>query len=371
MISKGFEKVADNFNNLLQNEPRGSAAQVAIYFQGNLVADLSGGASGSPAVSPETPFLCYSVSKAFTAVAIMHLMERGRLELDAPIGRYWPEFAQRGKETATIRHALLHQAGIPAPHLQRQVFTWPFWGLVTRGVAREPAQFVPGSQSAYHLVNFGFILGEVVRRVSGLPVDVYLQRTFFGPLEMKNTWMRIPARELRRSPRLITQSDEMKKAAHIFNLTIIRRSLLPAAGLHSTAVELGRFFQMLLNGGEYAGKRYLQPETIDLAAQSHYDGYDAYIKSDINWGLGLIMGGGTHLPPEPRSWVMGYGSSEATFGALGMGTCMVWADRRARLVTAFTCNRMLGEPEVAHRWAAVSNSVWDCVSQVGLKISMS
>jgi CubicO group peptidase (beta-lactamase class C family) len=362
MISPGFEKVAENFYNLLQNKPQGSAAQVAVYHQGRLVADLAGGAPGTAVVSPETPFLCYSVSKAFTAMAVMHLIEQGKLELDAPIGRYWREFAQGGKETATLRHALLHQAGIPAPHLQRQVFTWPFWGLVTRGVAREPAQFPPGSQSAYHLVNFGFILGEVVRRTSGMPVDVYLQRNFFDLLEMKNTWMRIPAKELHRSPRLITQAEEMREAARIFNLPIIRRSLLPAAGLHSTAVELGRFFQMLLNGGEYQGKRYLKQETIDLAAQSHYDGYDAYIKTDMNWGLGLIMGGGKHQPPDERARVMGYGSSEATFGAFGIGTCMVWADRRAGLVTAFTCNRMLGEPEVAQRWATVSNAAWDSVN---------
>jgi CubicO group peptidase (beta-lactamase class C family) len=361
MISPGFEKVAECFSELLQSHPPGSAAQVAVYHQGKLAADLAGGAPDTPAASPVTPFLCFSVSKAFTAMAVMHLIEQGVLELDAPIGRYWPQFAQGGKETATLRHALLHQAGIPAPHLQRQVFTWPFWGLVTRGVAREPAQFVPGSQSAYHLVNFGFILGEVVRRVSGLPVDVYLQRTFFDPLEMKNTWMRIPAKALRRSPPLIAGSPDMRTTARLFNLPVIRRSLLPAAGLHSTAVELGRFFQMLLNGGEYEGKRYLQPETINLAAQSHYDGFDAYIKSEINWGLGLIMGGGKHQPPEPRSNVMGYGSSAATFAALGMGTCMAWADRRAKLVTAFTCNRMLGDPQVAERWAFVSNAAWDCV----------
>ena len=361
MIAPGFEKMDIAFNEMLQQQPPKSLAQVAVYQHGKLVVDLAGNTPDSPAASPETPFLAFSVSKAFTAMAVMRLIEEGKLELDAPIAQYWPEFARGGKETATLRHALLHQAGIPAPHLQRQVFTWPFWGLVTRGVANEPALYPPGTQTSYHLVNFGFILGEVVRRVSGQLVDEYLSRNFLEPMGLKNTWMRIPARSLRRSPLLIAGSPEMSTTARLFNLRVIRRSLLPAAGLHSTARELGAFFQMLLDGGEYQGRRYLQPETIDQAAQSYYDGYDTYLKIDINWGLGLIMGGGTHPDPEPRNWVMGYGSSAATFAALGMGTCMVWADRQAQLVTAFTCNCMLGDPQVGQRWAAISNAVWDCV----------
>jgi len=361
MISPGFEKVAACLAKLLQKYPPQSAAQVVVYHQDRLVVDLADGAPNTPAISTDTPFLTFSVSKAFTAVAILHLIEEGRLELDAPIGRYWPEFAQHGKEAATLRHALLHQAGIPAPHLYRQIFLWPSWRLVTHSVARETAEFPPGTQTSYHLVNFGFILGEVVRRVSGQPVDAYLQHNFFEPMGLHNTWMRMPRSALRRTPRLIALTPSMSGTALLFNLPFIRSALLPAAGLHSTAGELACFFQMLLNGGEYQGRRYLQPETIALAAQSHYDGYDQYLKIDINWGLGLIMGGGTHLDPDPRLRVGGYGGSAATFVALGMGTCMVWADRRAGLVTAFTTNTMLGDSEAAQRWATISNAVWDCL----------
>ena len=153
--------------------------------------------------------------------------------------------------TATIRHALLHQAGVPSPHLNRQVLLWPFWKLVTADLARTPAVFPPGSQTAYHIVNFGFILGEVVRRVTGIPLDQYLQQTFFEPMGLHNTWMRIPASQLRRSPRVFAASPEMRLNATLFNLRIIRRALIPAACLHSTANDLAAFFQMLLDGGTW------------------------------------------------------------------------------------------------------------------------
>ena len=339
------------------------AAQLAVIHQGRLVVDLAAAQENTPPVDAHTPFLTFSVSKAFTACAILRLFDEGKLDLDAPVGTYWPEFAHMGKETATIRHALLHQAGVPAPHLYAQIFTWPFWPLVTSNLAREKALYPPGTQTAYHLVNFGFILGEVVRRVSGMPVDIYLKRTFFDPMGLQNTWMRIPARELKRSPRLVTGSKNLRSTSQLFNLPVIRRSLLPAAGLHSTARELATFFQMLLDGGEYAGQRFLQPDTVALATRSHYDGYDQYIRTNMNWGLGFIIGGGQNTNQRPGESGLGTRSSSSTFSAMGMGGCgMVWADRQARLVTAFTCNGMLDNEGVGERWSAISNTVWSSLA---------
>jgi len=380
MIAPGFEKAAAIFNELLQHpdeQPKaehGSSrakaecrtslakAQLVVYYHGQKVVDLAGSTPGAKLINEETPFLTFSVAKAFTAAAVWKLLEEGRLELDAPIGRYWPEFAQRGKESATIRHALLHQAGVPAPHLNRQVLLWPFWKLVTADLARTPAVFPPGTQTAYHIVNFGFILGEVVRRVTGLPVDRYLKQTYFEPMGLHNTWMRMPFKELRRSPNVFPASPAMRLTSFLFNLRTYRHALIPAAGLHSSANDLAAFFQMLLDGGTWQGKRYLQPETIELAAQSHYSGFDTYVRTNMSWGLGLIMGNVAN-DSDPRKKAMGYGSSGQTFSAFGMGTCMVWADRSAGLVTAFTCDGMLDNAHVNQRWASISNAIWDCVKE--------
>lgn len=361
MIEPGFEKAAQVFSDVLAQEPAGTSAQLVVRQHGKIVLDVTGSAPSTPPISADTPFLVFSVSKVFTGMAVMRLVEEGRVELDAPIECYWPKFAQRGKEGATIRHALLHQAGIPAPHLRQQVFLWPFWGLVTRELEFEAAVFPPGTQTGYHLVNFGFILGEVVRRVTGLPIDQYLRQTFFAPMGLTNTWMRIPAAELKRSPKLVV-SEALAEEGRLFNLPIIRKALIPAACLHSNARGLGAFFQMLLNGGELDGKRYLRPETISMAARTHYSGPDIYLKTDMNWGLGFIMGSSPAANLEPRKQALGWGSCGETFSGMGMGTCLAWADRKAGLVTAFTTNSMLGDSAVSTRWAAISNAVWDCMA---------
>jgi CubicO group peptidase (beta-lactamase class C family) len=359
MIASGFEKAAAVFNQLLQHPHQQRKSQLVVYHHGQKVVDLAGSASGTKPINEETPFLSFSVSKAFTAVAVWKLLEQGRLELDAPIGRYWPQFARRGKETATIRHALLHQAGVPAPHLNRQVLLWPFWKLVTADLARTRALFPPGSQTAYHMVNFGFILGEVVRRVTGMPIDRYLRETFFEPMGLKNTWMRMPFKEMHRSPYVFPASPTMRLTSFLFNLRTYRHALVPAAGLHSSANELAAFFRMLLDGGVWQGQRYLQPETINLAARSHFNGFDTAVGSNMSWGMGLIMGNVAN-DIDPFKKAMGYGSSGETFAAFGMGTCMLWADRSAGLVTAFTCDGMLDNAKANKRWARISNAVWSC-----------
>ncbi len=361
MQTHSFNIIQETFQQLLREHPKGVSAQLVVNYQGERVVDLHGSAPHTPANTPETAYLTFSVSKGFTTLAILKLLDEGLLELDVPIAHYWPAFGQKGKASATIRHALLHQAGIPAPHLYTQIPLWPFWDLVTRRVASYQPVYPPGTQTAYHLVNFGFILGEVVQRVTGMPIDQYLATHFFEPMGLNQIWMKVPPAVENTSPRVISMSDSMRNTAWLFNRHLIRRALIPAAGLHSNARGLAAVFQMLLDGGEYQGIRYLKPETIATAASSQYDGYDAYVRANMNWGLGFIMGGGQHRDPDPRLRSMGCGSSAATFGSFGMGTCMVWADRTAGMVIAFTTNGMLSDRAAGQRWAKISNAAWDAI----------
>ena len=271
MHSPPFEPVKDTFFTMLKEHPPGFSAQfedrspMTVYYQNQCVVDLHGSATDTPPITSESPFLTFSVSRGFTTAAILRLLDEGLIELDAPIGEYWPDFAQRGKETATVRHALLHQAGIPAQNLYRQLLLWPWWPMATRSITRQQAIYPPGTQTAYHIVNFGFILGEVVHRVSGMPIDQFLAKKFFEPMGLNQTWMRIPIEDRspkemeKSSPRIISMSPSMRKNVWLFNLPIIRRALIPAACLHSNARGLAGFFQskidlrMLLNGGKFPG----------------------------------------------------------------------------------------------------------------------
>lgn len=355
-MAPDLDKITTVFNDHFQRGLH-PGAQLVVRQHGNVLVDLSAGAG----IDRDTPFLAFSISKVFTGLAVHHLIEAGKLTFDTRIADIWPEFGCNGKEKATIRHALLHQAGIPAPNLRQQVWLWPFWGLVTRHVAREKALFEPGTRTAYHLVNFGFILGEVVRRVTGQPVDRYLAQTFFEPMGLQNIWLRAPVAGLRRSPLLKTAVPDMKESCNLFNLPPIRGAQIPAANLRASARSLASFFQMLLEGGLYQGKRYFKPETLAAATASGYDGPDDYLNIDMHWGYGFILGGGTAHKPPVQKWTLGSGSSARTFAGLGMGTCMVWADPPSGVVTAFTCNGLLTGADANQRWADLSNTIWDAL----------
>jgi CubicO group peptidase (beta-lactamase class C family) len=331
---------------------RRSAGQLVIAHHGRVAFDRAVNAD------PTTPFLTFSVTKAFTGVCIHRLLEEGRLEWDAPVARYWPEFGSKGKETATIRHVFLHQAGIPGPHLYFQALMWPYWDLVTRDVARTAAVYPPGSRSEYHLLNYGFIFGKVIENVTGMPFSRYLRQTVLDPLGLAHTWLPIPPDELRCSPHLFTDSNStfMRGGSIIFSLPRYRRAIMPAATLHSTARDLAVFYQMLLNGGTYAGQRILKPETVAAAARQGATGVDG-----TRWAHGFHLGPNS---ANPELNGMGWGSTPRTFGHFGLGTSMAWADPDAGLVVTFTCNYMLEEVngDNARRLASLSDIIWDGIN---------
>ncbi len=362
MSRKGITRIVETFEQMQQRglHPGG---QIVVLYCGQVVVDRWFGTAdlrrGDP-VQADTPFLAFSIAKPFTAACVHRLVEEGRLSLDAPIARYWPEFGCNGKENATVRHALLHQAGVPLRGLLTQIFAWKDWERVTRGIAALPAEFEPGSETAYHLVNFGFILGEVVRRVSGQNIDGYLRQNFLEPLGLKDTSLGLPDAWRDRAAGVYCGHRQQAGAVFLFNRPAIRRAVIPAATLHSTARDLAVFFQMLANGGEYAGQRYLKAETVSHATALSYEGWDRTIGRPMRWAMGFHLGGfKTGYPPEPST--MGQRSTLRTFGHAGQGSSLVWADPDARLVMAFTCNRLLGTEQARLRQQAISDAVWSAI----------
>jgi len=119
---------------------------------------------------------------------------------------------------------LLHQAGIPAPHLYSQILAWSSWKRVTKQIAQYQSVYPPGEKTAYHMLNFGFVLGELVRLVTGMQIGEYLQKTFLDPMGLKYTWMPLPQREFKNSPLLKTPDNSLQGAVLLFNLPLNRRA---------------------------------------------------------------------------------------------------------------------------------------------------
>ena len=337
-------------------------AQLVVLWRGQVVVDLAAGLAQvrrRRPVSAETPFLTYSASKPFVAMCLHRLLEAGQVELDAPIATYWPEFGCRGKETATVRHALLHQAGIPLRGLIGEALLCSNWDKVTRYVAGLRAEFPPGTQTRYHFLSTGYIMAEVVRRVAGLPIEAYLRRHFLEPLGLRHSWLGLPSQQQSRAAAVYAGALDQLEVALFFSLPQVRRAVIPAASLNSTARDLAVFYQMLLNGGQYAGVRYLQPETIARATALGYDGYDGTFRGEARWALGFQLSGPVpvdHAETRP----MGKGSTHRTFGHMGQGaTAMAWADPDAELVFAFTCNRLISSRPGFARLKALADAVWE------------
>ena len=341
------------------------AAQLVVLRHGQVIIDRFAGSTQNATNLPvdvDTPFFNFSTNKAFTAMCVHKLIELEKIEWDAPVAEYWPEFGQKGKEKTTIRQVFTHRSGIGQPHIMRQIWYWPFWKRVTRDIANTPAEFIPGEECSYQTVNFGFIMGEIIRRVTGMDAGQYMHKMIFEPLGMHNSYLPIDDKNLKRSPRLTTQYKEYRKTARVFNLPIIRKALIPAASMHSSAHDLAVFYQMLLNGGEYAGKRLFEPETIGRAISPGYQGPDRTLKTDSFWAHGFHLGGVRHAYHHSKNEGIGKRSSESTFAHYGMSTSMAWADWREQVVVAFTCSHRLGPENTDTRWNELNDLVWTALS---------
>lgn len=335
-------------------------AQLVVLHQGLPLVDVAAGQAQRrrpQPVRPETVFLTFSVTKAFTAACIHRLLEEGRLAWDEPVASYWPEFGRNHKHTITLRQVLCHQAGLPTRGMYAFLPLWPFPSLSARAIAAVRPQYPPGSLTAYHLLNYGFILGEIIRRVSGQPPEQYLSDTFLTPLGLTHTWLGWPrGRDWQRAG-IYAGDPGQRTPVRLFNLPLIRRTPQAAATLHSTARELAIFYQMLLNGGLYAGQRFLRPETIADALRLAYDGKDYTMGARMRWASGFHLGG-TYNRGVATGSGMGQASTQRTFGHFGHNSCMAWADPDAQIVVAFTVNQLLDRVPSAARWQAISDAVW-------------
>lgn len=340
-------------------------AQLVVLRHGIVVVDLAAGIANLRKrlpVTPETIFPIFSCTKSFTAVCIHHLVETGKLKLDAPVAAYWPAFGCKGKEETIIRHVLLHQGGFPWVGLPWQI---PLWGcpkLIAPFLAGKPAKWEPGSRMEYHPVNGGFVLGELIRRVTGLSPAEFLHKHFLKPLGMTHTYPGLPYRLFPQSARAYNTDPAQKDAQLLFNRAIIRHMYLPAASICTTARDLATFYHMLSNLGTYDGRQYLKPETIQQATTLEYDGPNNAPNKRIRWSMGFTLGGYSEFLDEDIR-LMGKSSTEKTFGHPGQGGASIaWADPASGVVFAFVNNHFQNAENAHRRAESLANCVWGALA---------
>jgi CubicO group peptidase (beta-lactamase class C family) len=331
-------------------------AGLNVVVDGREVIDLWGGFADKDRTRPwrrDTLANVYSTTKGITAIAAHQLVERGELDLDAPVARYWPEFAQNGKAEIPVRMLLNHRAGLAAiakPLAPDDLYDW---AKMTSALAEQAPWWTPGEEHGYHALTYGWLVGELIRRVSGMGVGRYVREHIAAPLGAE-FWIGLPEELDARTAELIqgpistdgpnlmeriTAEPEGVLAKAFGNPPVLlispnsrqwRAAELAAANGHTTAPALARIYAALANGGELDGVRILRPETIERARTEESYGPDRVLTLTTRIGLGFF------LPPENEP----LGPNPRTFGHGGAGGSLGVADPEAKLGFGYVMNLM-------------------------------
>lgn len=325
-------------------------AQLAVVKDGLLVYDKSyGRLTYDPASNPVEEGTMYdlaSVTKVIaTTSAVMKLVDSGKIGLDDPVAKYLPRFDIGEKAAITVRQLLLHRGGFPP--FRRLWLECPDSTAVIDTIAATPLVAPPGDSTVYS--DLGFItLGKIVEKVSGMPLDAFVQKEFFVPLRMRNT-MYTPPESLRArcAPTELDTSwrkSVVQGTVHDENAAFIG-GVSGNAGLFSTASDLAVYMQMLFNRGLYAGRRYLGEKTVAEFIEKQAPGQERWLGWDMRSARGSSAG--TFFSP-------------ASFGHTGFtGTC-IWADPTRNLAVIFLTNRVY-PTRVNQKIAKVRPAVNDAV----------
>ncbi|AYG03618.1 serine hydrolase domain-containing protein [Gryllotalpicola protaetiae] len=292
---------------------RGHASSTIVMRGDDVVFEQLVGAA------PNDLFYTFSVSKPFTALAIHLLAHRGQLDLDDSVADYWPEYAMNRKSSVTIRQVLAHRSGAPYSTGQAvgDAMQMADWQASVHAAENAHLRYQPGAVVAYGLLSFGFILGELVRRVDGRTIDRFIDDEFARPLGLADTQLGLMADAWERHVRLMAGRAVEHIRETAFNRRAVREAVIPAAGIQTTARDLARFYRVLLRGGD----GIIPPDVVAGARELSADGeLDHVIGHTMRWGTGFQLG----FPGRVRP--MGTHANESMFGHNGSGVCNVWAD---------------------------------------------
>jgi CubicO group peptidase (beta-lactamase class C family) len=358
-VSPGFEVLREAFErNFLEDQELGAA--VAVTLDGQPVADLWGGWCDRGRTRPwvEDTLVCtMSVVKAFSALCVHRLLDQGHLSLDDPVARYWPEFGAAGKASIPIRWVLSHLAGVPVADAARRGSIYD-WQAMTDAIARQAPLWTPGTTRCYHSSTQGFILGELVRRITGVSIGHYLHAEVMEPLGI-DFHLGLDHADHHRCADLQDASGTVFDAAlrgdrstllgrgwypiaddEDFNSTRWRSAEIPSANGHGNARSIARLYGVLACGGTLDGIRLISQETLARATEEQWRGVSISSQIEFRTALGFFL---SHPPYRPM------GPNSRTFGHSGAGGAQGFADPDARLGFGYSPNRMHRGTDIGRR----------------------
>jgi CubicO group peptidase (beta-lactamase class C family) len=338
-------------------------AQMYVWQAGRIIADFAIGESRpGVAMTTDTLMLWLSATKPITAVCVAQLWERGRLRLDDRVAQHIPEFGINGKEAITIRHLLTHTAGIRAAASNWGRSGWDETIARICAAKIEP-QWVPGRKAGYHVASTWFILGELVRRLDGRPLERYVREEIFLPLGMNDSWIGLPPEQYAaygdRIGIMQNTGGGEDVIPHSWDTPETSAMCKPGGNGRGPIRELARFYEMLLNGGSLDGATILSPQTVEAMTARHRVGmFDHTFKHVMDWGLGLIPNNNQYGVDTIR---YGYGphASWRTFGHSGHQSSVAFADPKHQLVVAVVFNGTPGEVQHDQRIRSVLTALYE------------
>ncbi|RZU15210.1 serine hydrolase domain-containing protein [Streptomyces sp. BK239] len=356
-VAEGFEPVREAFaRNFTARGDRGAA--VAVYRDGRKVVDLWGGVRDVDGEAPwerGTAQIVRSATKGVAAAVLLLLHQRGELDLEAPVGAYWPEYKAAGKERTLVRDLLAHRAGVPVLDRPLTPAEAADPDLGAAAVAAQAPAWEPGADHGYHAQTYSWLTGELVRRVTGRTIGAWIAEEIAGPLGA-DLWLGLPAGESARVGRvgpveapvpagaLRTRPKRAVSDAYADPASLTRRAFaaitplpdendpayraaaLPASNGIATAEGLARFYASLIGEVE-GGKRLFLPETARAARGERAAGPDRVLVVNTRFGLGYMLHGTASPLLSPTS-----------FGHPGRGGALGFADPESGLAFGYVTN---------------------------------
>jgi CubicO group peptidase (beta-lactamase class C family) len=371
-VATGFEPVRTAFEmNFARYGEVGAAVHVTL--NGESIVDLWGGSTDAAGTQPwksDTLVNVWSTTKGCLALAMHMLADRGQLDFNAPVAHYWPEFAQHGKDTVLVRHLLTHTSGLPAPSMRVPDEAVYDWAMMIHALEQSDLFWEPGTKCGYHAATFGWLNGEILRRITGMSVGEFIRSQISNPLEA-DVFIGLSLNEQERTAETIPPSPlgnfifqtmltlggpaksmafrNPPRSLKATNTNRWREAEIPSSNGHASARGLVRIYTLLALGGKADEVRLLSEAGAELAGREQIFARDVVTGTKERRTLGFML-------PNPQ---LGDPRPLTAFGHPGMGGSIGFADPVRKLAMGYVMNKMIIGLDT--RYADLCRALYSCV----------